>query len=58
MNNKELTEQIKDNVWNTYMNTKAGDWLDLLEEMSPIEQVAWKEKFDEVQEEFDSKHPE
>ncbi len=58
MNNKELAEQIKDNVWNTYMNTKAGDWLDLLEEMSPIEQVAWKEKFDEVQEEFDSKRPE
>ena len=58
MNNIELTEQIKDNVWNTYMNTKAGDWHDWFEGMSPIEQAAWKEKFDEVQEELDSKRPE
>ena len=55
MVNRKLIEQLKDNVWNTYMNTTAGVWRDLYEGLSPIEQTAWKEKFDEVQKEFDEK---
>ena len=48
-------EQLKTNIWKVYGNTKAGDWHDWYEGLSPIEQTAWKEKFDEVQEEFDRK---
>ena len=58
MTNEELMEQLKTNIWNKYKDTKAGEWHDWYEGMSPIEQAAWKEKFDEVQEEFDSKRPE
>ena len=42
-------------AYDKYGNTKAGDWHDWYEGLSPIEQTAWKEKFDEVQEEFDRK---
>tara|TARA_B100000214_G_C23818856_1_gene558671 strand:+ start:67 stop:252 length:186 start_codon:yes stop_codon:yes gene_type:complete len=56
--NKFLIEQLKSNIWKVYRDTKAGDWSDWFEGMSPIEQAAWKEKFDEVQEEYDSKRPE
>jgi len=58
LKNKLYIKALKDNVWDTYLDTKAGDWKKIYGEMSPIEQAAWKEKFDEVQEEFDSKRPE
>ena len=58
LHNSELIKQLKDNIWAVYGETKGGDWHNWFEGLSPIEQAAWKEKFDEVQEEYDKKRPE
>tara|TARA_R100001594_G_C3930022_1_gene237930 strand:+ start:142 stop:315 length:174 start_codon:yes stop_codon:yes gene_type:complete len=47
-NNTHLMEQLKARVWQTYKTIKAGDFQEWYDGLSPIEQSAWKVKFEEV----------
>jgi hypothetical protein len=40
-------EEIKNRVWKKYMTIKGGDFPDWYDGLSPVEQIAWKEKFEE-----------
>tara|TARA_R100000664_G_C2757962_1_gene146548 strand:- start:835 stop:1005 length:171 start_codon:yes stop_codon:yes gene_type:complete len=47
MNNNVLLEQLKNRVWENYTKVRACDFQGWYDGLSPIEKVAWNEKFDE-----------
>jgi len=47
-NNTHLMEQLKARIWQTYKTIKAGDFQEWYDGLSPIEQAAWKVKFEEI----------
>jgi hypothetical protein len=48
INNNVVVEQLKDRVWEDYKKIKGGDFKSWYNGLSPVEQVAWTVKFDEV----------
>jgi len=42
-------EEIKNRVWEKYMTIKGGDFQEWYEGLSPVEQSAWKERFNKGQ---------
>ena len=48
INNKVVVEKLKDRVWEDYKKIKGGDFKSWYNGLSPVEQVAWTVKFDEV----------
>ena len=48
MNNAHIMEQLKSRIWETYKTIKSGNFQQWFDGLSPIEQAAWKVKFEEV----------
>tara|TARA_R110001583_G_scaffold3173_2_gene20750 strand:+ start:22761 stop:22934 length:174 start_codon:yes stop_codon:yes gene_type:complete len=48
INNTDLIESLKLRIWKDYKKVRNCDFQGWYEGLSPIEQEAWKEKFDEV----------
>ena len=48
INNNAVVEQLKARVWKDYKDVKSGDFSSWYFGLSPVEQIAWDVKFEEV----------
>eukprot|EP01050_Picozoa_sp_SAG11_P000892 SAG11_NODE_33_length_22289_cov_12.857999_23_plen_61_part_00 len=53
INNDTVIEQLKNDVWEKYKEVKNGDFPRWYNKLGPVEKTAWKDKFNEIQENDD-----